>query len=192
MDEGYIKFNCEWVKSKLNFDISIMNHWRDNLFDLKLIGAYDNGIGYGNISVRTDDGFVISGSTTGNLRKLNIGHYSKVIAYDFNKNFLKCVGPIKASSESMSHAAVYESNPKINAVIHVHNLDLWTKLLNKVPTTSKNAKYGTPEMAYEIKKLFKETKVFNKKIFVMKGHKEGIFCFGNDLNEASKVLLDLV
>jgi len=47
-------------------------------------------------------------------------------------------------------------------------------------------------MAYEIKKLFKETKVFNKKIFVMKGHKEGIFCFGNDLNEASKVLLDLV
>ena len=137
MDEGYIKFNCEWVKSKLNFDISIMNHWRDNLFDLKLIGAYDNGIGYGNISVRTDDGFVISGSTTGNLRKLNIGHYSKVIAYDFNKNFLKCVGPIKASSESMSHAAVYESNPKINAVIHVHNLDLWTKLLNKVPTTSK-------------------------------------------------------
>lgn len=190
MDEGYIKFNCEWIDKEINFDISKLNEVRQKLFNLGLIGAYDNGVGYGNISIKTNEGFIISGSATGNISKLNEEYYSKVIEYNFDKNFLKCVGPIKASSESMSHAAIYESDSEINAVIHVHNLDLWNNLLDKVPTTSIDAKYGTPEMAYEIKRLFNETDVKQKKIFVMAGHKEGIFCFGKDLDETLQIILN--
>lgn len=184
MNEGYIKFNYEWIKSNLDFDITHINKWRIRLYNLKLIWAYDNNIGYGNISVRLNNGFIITGSATGKISLLNKEHYTSVVEYDFEKNYLKCEGPIKASSESLSHAAVYENNPKINAVIHVHNIKLWTSLINKVPTTSKKAEYGTPELAYEIMKI----KV-KENIIIMAGHKEGIITFGNDLDEAGNILL---
>ena len=46
MEEG-IKFNCRWIKAGMNEDTEELNTWRDRLHDLKLIGAYQNGIGYG-------------------------------------------------------------------------------------------------------------------------------------------------
>ena len=66
---------------------------------------------------------------------------------------------------------------------------LWERLINKIPTTSPEAEYGTPEIARDIIRLFKETDVKEKKILVMGGHKEGIISFGKDLDEAGNVLL---
>lgn len=193
MDEGYIKFNCDWIKAgpiDSNL-IQELNVWRDTLYKLGLIGVYNNGIGFGNLSFRIENNsFLISGSATGNLKKLNENHYSLVTDYDLLNNTLTCTGPIKASSESLSHAAIYEYSPRINAVIHIHSISLWEKLKNKVPTTSEKATYGTPEMAFEIKRLFKETLVTDEKIIVMGGHQEGIIAFGKTLEEAGKILLE--
>ncbi len=189
--EGYIKFNCEWRKGK-SLDTSLikdLNKWRQKLYSLGLIGAYDNGIGFGNISKREGDFFIITGSETGKIKKLDAIHYTKVIGFDLAKNNLVCEGPIKASSEIMTHGAIYRKDASVNAVIHVHNLKFWKKLLNKVPTTSADATYGTPEMAKEIMRLFDETDVQKKKIIVMAGHEEGVISFGNDLDEAGKMLL---
>ncbi len=195
MDEGYIKFNCRWVEAPpLSGErLATINHWRDKLYALGLIGVYPDGIGYGNISMRfRGNTFVITGSATGALQKLDGRHYVVVNDYDLAQNHLVCTGPIKASSESLSHAAVYESLPQIQAVIHVHCLTLWEKLLNKVPTTNPQAAFGTPEMAFEIKRLFRETTVEQEKIMVMGGHREGIISFGASLEEAGKVLLKYV
>ena len=52
--------------------------------------------------------------------------------------FFTCIGPIQASSASLTHAAIYQANPDINAVIHVHDRDLWENLLDRVPTTARN------------------------------------------------------
>jgi len=192
MDEGYIKFNCNWIKTDPvpgNMILEI-NNWRDTLYKLSLIGAYSNGIGYGNISIRLDKKtFLITGSATGLLNKLDENHYVLVNEYDFTLNRLVCKGPIKASSESLTHAAIYECSPETNAVIHIHNITLWENLINKVPTTSENVLYGTPDMADEIKKLFNKTKVAIEKTIVMGGHKEGILTFGKTLEEAGKILL---
>ncbi len=191
MDEGYIKFKCNWIKSKpisLNKLLEI-NKWRAKLYNLKLVGAYNNGIGFGNISIRfKDNTFIISGSTTGNLKKLNENHYTLVNNYDLEKNNLTCKGPIKASSESLSHAVIYEYSD-INAVIHIHNINMWEKLIDKVPTTNKDVSYGTPEMANEVKRLFKESNVSLERIIVMGGHKEGIISFGKTLDEAGNIIL---
>ena len=184
MDDGYIKFKYNWIKKELDCDISKINKVRDNLFDLRLIGS-SGGIGYGNISARVKEGFVITGSGTGKFKKLTKNHYTLVTEYDFDKNFVVCKGPIVASSESLSHAAAYESNKKINAVIHIHSKELWDKLINKVPTTNKEISYGSPHMAYEIKKLANKTN-----IIVMAGHEEGILVFGKDLNEAYKYITE--
>jgi L-ribulose-5-phosphate 4-epimerase len=72
--------------------------------------------------------FVITGSGTGSLKKLSAEHYTRVTAYDLLKNTLTSAGPIKASSESLTHAAVYETLPLINTVLHIHHLALWEKL----------------------------------------------------------------
>ena len=192
-ERGYIKFNCDWIKGEPLPEESIkeLNFWRKKMLDLGLIGMYDNGIGFGNISVRIPGTsmFIITGSATGGEANLTSEHYVKVTEVNHGKNSLVCIGPIKASSESMTHAAVYDSDPSCNAVIHIHNLAMWERLIGKIPTTSKEAAYGTPEMAEEVMRLFRETDVKVKKIFAMGGHEEGIISFGKYLEEAGEIMI---
>ncbi len=191
-EKGYIKFHCNWIKSEPVAEeiINDLNHWREKLFNLGLIGAYQNGIGYGNLSIRIDnDSFLITGTATGHLTNLTTNHFTKVTSYSFEKNSLNCTGPIKASSESLTHAAIYESENNINAVIHVHSKVLWNRLRNSVPATAPNIEYGTSQMAEEIKRLFKQTNVFEEKILVMTGHEDGIITFGKTIEEAGNIIL---
>lgn len=192
-EEGYIKFQCDWEKTgplPQNVLGSLI-HWRNVLFKYGLIGAYPNGIGFGNISRRYEGKkFIISGSGTGNFQVILPDHFSLVDSFDIERNYLKCMGPVKASSESLTHGTIYREDPEVNAVIHVHHMGFWKKLLSIVPSTSKNATYGTPEMAREIVRVFHTTLVREQKILVMEGHEEGIVSFGKDLDEAADVLLD--
>jgi L-ribulose-5-phosphate 4-epimerase len=74
-------------------------------------------------------------------------------------------------------------------VIHCHDSVLWRTLLDGAPTTSKRVPYGTCEMAREIIRLFTETDVRSRKIFVMAGHEGGIVTLGKNFEEAFAVLL---
>lgn len=193
MDEGYIKFRADWLRQAPleNSTIVELNHWRDRLYQLGLLGAYPDGIGFGNISQRwnVQGQFIISGSTTGNFTQLGPEHYTLVTAVELDQNLLHCSGPIIASSESMSHAAVYLECDWVNAVFHVHHRTMWEQLLHKVPTTATGVTYGTPEMAYSIMQLLRDTDLPQQRIFVMEGHPEGIFSFGATLDQAGEVLL---
>ena len=193
MDEGYIKFNCNWILSNdIPLDkVAELNMWREIMYDKGWIGLYPDGIGFGNISMRCDEKtFLISGTATGGLPTLTKSHYSLVTNYNLSTNTVTCMGPLKASSESLTHALIYECSAATNAVIHIHSLDLWNRLLHHAPTSSENISYGTPEMANEIKRLFAETALRKEKIIVMGGHQEGIISFGKDLEEAGNILLD--
>lgn len=195
MDEGYIKFNAEWKKKEaLPYStIRNLNEWRQRLYQVNLVGAYPDGIGFGNVSHRLDrNTFTISGSKTGNFKNLDNSHFSTVVNFDVEKNWVECEGPIIASSESMSHAIIYQTRPEVNAVFHVHHLELWKKWLFKIPTTAETAAYGTPEMAKEIVQLFENTNVIEQKIFAMAGHREGLFSFGKTLDEAGNILLEIL
>lgn len=193
MDEGYIKFNCNWILSNdIPLDkVAELSMWREIMYDKGWIGLYPDGIGFGNISMRCNEKtFLISGTATGGLPTLTKSHYSLVTNYDLSTNTVTCMGPVKASSESLTHALIYECSAATNAVIHIHNLDLWNRLLHHAPTSSENISYGTPEMANEIKRLFAETALGKEKIIVMGGHREGIISFGRDLEEAGSILID--
>lgn len=195
MDEGYIKFNAQWEEKRhIRYEqIESLNEWRKKLYDVHLVGVYDDGIGFGNVSQRaTGDTFYISGSKTGRFAVLDASHYAEVTSIDVERNWVECVGETIASSESMSHAVIYQHFPEINAVFHVHNLELWEKLLWKIPTTPESAPYGSPEMAHEILTLFQTTHVLESKLFAMAGHREGLFSFGKNLDEAGSVLLGLL
>lgn len=191
IDEGYIKFDCHWKNQPLAVNVPLeLKKWRDKMHELKQIGHYaEINIGYGNISVKIPDGMIISGTQTGDIFPIRNEHFTLVTHYDINKNTVVCKGPIKASSESMTHAAIYEADATIKAIIHIHNKELWVKLMDKVPTTRSEVPYGTPEMANEIFRLFKETSVSQDKIIVMAGHDEGIIVFGKDIDEAGETIL---
>jgi ribulose-5-phosphate 4-epimerase/fuculose-1-phosphate aldolase len=187
-DEGYIKFNCTWIEEELPNKniIDELNNWRQKLYNQQLIGAYPDGIGYGSISCRLTDGsFLITGTATGNIKQLTNDHFTRVVDFNIEDNSITCQGPIKASSESLTHAIIYKSLPEVNAVVHIHNNVLWQKLLNNVPTTSLQVAYGTPEMANEINRLRSTTNLKDDKILVMAGHEDGLIAFGKDLAEAA-------
>lgn len=196
MDEGYIKFNCQWLQQAPDaaIDIREINAWRGQMHQAGLIGVYDNGIGFGNISTRLADyPFLISGSATGEISNLTKDHYAVVTDYNFAENRLVCQGPIKASSESLSHAIIYECEPTVNAVIHVHSMNLWEKLMHVLPTTEATVAYGTPEMAMEIKRLLTVSdEIVQHKTIIMGGHEEGILVWGKTMEEAGKRTLALL
>jgi L-ribulose-5-phosphate 4-epimerase len=189
----YVKFRYERAGAHIAaFDaLAELNAYRRKLLEQRLMGVDSNGVGFGNLSVR--DGrttsFYITGSATGGLPELTPTDCVRVVAYDFEKNWLRYKGTSIPSSESLTHAAIYESDPTAAAVIHCHDSILWRTLLDHLPTTSRAAAYGTPEMAYEIMRLLKMSDMRKKRIFVMAGHEGGIVVFGRNLEEAFNALM---
>jgi L-ribulose-5-phosphate 4-epimerase len=176
-DEGVTKYQCIFNRTTAPAAalVAELNSVRHELFTKGLIGVYPDGIGYGNVSVRIKEGqekFIITGTQTGHKPH----------------NEVQCEGLIAASSESMTHAAVYELDENIRAVIHVHSRLLWERGRDTCPMTEPTVPYGTPQMAYEMRRLYEKTDLRKKKILLMLGHEEGVITFGADLREALRVL----
>lgn len=186
--EGYIKFEARWTLAPPlpDADIAEINHWRQYVFELGFIGAYPDGIGFGNISRRWDAAgrFLISGSDTGHLDAPDARHYCVVHSAEPEQNLVCCEGPVIASSESMSHAVIYRHCPEVGAVVHAHHRALWERWMHRLPTTDVRVSYGSPEMAAEIVRLLRESELRRSGVFITAGHEEGIFTFGRDLAEA--------
>ena len=89
----------------------------------------------------------------------------------------------------MSHAVIYRECSEVQGIIHVHHAELWEQLQGRVPTTADGATYGSPEMAFSVVNLLKNSDLRQQKIFVMRSHPEGIFAFGESLAQASDVLM---
>ena len=168
-----------------------LNAYRRKLLELQLIGVDSDGVSFGNLSIRdgATENFYVTGSATGALHDLTRDDCARVVAYNFEKNQVRYDGVAIPSSESLTHAAVYESDAKAGAVIHCHDSKVWLALRNQAPTTSKSAKYGTPGMAFEILRLFANPDLHRRKMLVMGGHDAGIVTFGKDLEEAFAVLV---
>ena len=197
MDEGYIKFEVSWSEKQLPADPRIANlvYWRQQLYQLGLIGAYPDGIGYGNISMRCVPGqvsFYISGSATGLIPEARAHHFSLVTAADIPSNRVYCEGPVVASSESMSHAAIYATDPEINWVMHLHHKGLWQQYLGILPTTPPEVPYGSPEMADSLRRLILQPENKNQRVLVTAGHEEGLFAFGKTPTEAFEAIHQLL
>lgn len=190
--EGTIKFKARWKETEA-FPAVILEEMiasRQQMFARGYIGEYAPGLGYGNISMRYGEGaqFLISGAKTGRLAEALPEHFTHITEVYPRRNEVYCRGPVIASSETMSHAMIYQCEPSAQIAIHLHAAQAWERLLHQVPTTDASAEYGSPEMSASIEQLFQTTNLRDKKIFVMEGHPEGIFVFGRSFAEASAIL----
>ncbi len=192
-DEGVIKFKLTLKRApapEMN-QVIALEKWRALFFKLSLIGEYPiDKIGYGNLSSRlAKTSFLITGSQTGHLAHLQAHHYTKVIDCDLKKGSVTAEGLIPPSSESLTHYGIYQANPAIQYVFHVHHQKLW-ELLKSGPYDfiNEDVAYGTQEMAEAASAL-----LWNKTsgIFVMKGHEDGIISYGTTAEDAGRIILEL-
>lgn len=193
-EEGVIKFHLEHTHAAPlgKEQIAELNTWRDWMVARALIGEIDTPqgkVGYGNISCRMRAGFVITGSQTGHLAQLTPSDYAIVDTCHPETNQVVSHGPVKPSSEALTHAVLYQVDEQIQWVMHAHHAPIWRAAERLgLPCTSAGAAYGTPEMATETMRLFAETDVRQKGIFAMAGHEDGIISFGNTAEQAAEVM----
>lgn len=201
--EGVIKFRMTFNEAEplAQAQLRELNAWRKAMVYMQMIGQtperYQN-YGFGNISRRLTAAempgyahpFVISGTQTGGIADLEPVHYASVLECQPETNHVIAEGPMKPSSESMTHGMVYVAAPEVNWIIHAHDPHIWhvAEALS-VPCTHVDVTYGTPEMSAEVLRLFRETDVAEKRIFSMAGHEDGIVTFGKTAEEAGEALL---
>ena len=187
--EGFIKFQLDFQAgpSPLEEILHELNAWRSIFRQLGLIGQdperYD-GYGFGNLSRRLpgQDGaaFLISGTQTGHLPGLGADHYATVHHCTPATNQLKASGQTQPSSEALSHGVLYQSNPGIHWVMHLHSPEIFDNCMSlRLPHTSPSADYGTPEMAAEIQRLADCDSHSKPHLLVMSGHQDGILVYGS-------------
>ena len=194
IDDGVIKFNHVFIEKSSNIpekEFSKLELIRREIYNLNLIGAYPNGIGYGNLSIRYDYNdfyksdcpqFLISGTQTGEKENLDGESYTRVVSYDFCNNKVEVIGPIEASSESLTHASIYSSSKYVKSIIHIHNAKMWSGLLSEnYPKIPKHISYGTQEMASYASSIVTNTENNKFQLLVMEGHEEGVIFFHEDL-----------
>lgn len=200
--EGIVKYQCEYTPGPAlpAAQISELNAWRKLMVITGLIGQDPNrygGYGFGNISRRLDDidlagrlhPFVITGTQTGDKADLSPNDYVVVTACYPAENRLVAAGPVAPSSESLTHGAVYALDSHILWVVHAHSPEIWHNAAALgVPMTA-DVPYGTPEMAAEVRRLFVESDLVQKRIFGMAGHEDGIVTYGATAEAAGFAML---
>lgn len=195
-ETGAVKFGCEHVKVRVapfaKFDE--LRSSRAQLRQLGLLGVDAQGIGFGNVSVRAGltNAFYITGSATGAAADLTLYEVALVTAVDFDGNSLRCEGSTVASSESLTHAAAYDADATIGAVIHGHSARLWQHLRDIAPTTPATVEYGTPAMAQALRDILQQPPARESQLIVMAGHTAGIIAVGADTRDALSAIAKYV
>lgn len=204
--EGVIQFELEHRDSTIeergaDRAFGEVAAWREILRQTGLIGQdpgrYD-GYAYGNLSVRLGRAgagrgrrrFLITGSQTSRKEDFTLVDCAVVERWDATANRLTSSGHTHPSSESLSHAAVYDCAPHIRAVVHGHSPVLWHRARElRLPVTDPAATNGTPAMARAIERCWRDGVFAERGVLAMGGHEDGVMACGRSVEEAGLSLL---
>jgi len=194
LSEGYIKYTAEHTNA-VAVEMpqwEALNQARTDLYKIGLVGVYPDGIGFGNVSARFNgEAFLISGTATGAKPVLSRSDYCLVNSFDIASSHVVSSGPIQASSESMTHGAVYRSCLGVNCVIHIHSRAIFDGMLrDNYPATPPDAAYGTPEIALAIQQCAADLEKDEGQI-VMAGHEEGVIAYSSSVQRTLSLILEL-
>ncbi|MGH8499466.1 MAG: class II aldolase/adducin family protein [Methylococcales bacterium] len=203
--EGVIKYDLafEYKPFAKTGNLETLIAWRAVFHRLGLIGQDPQrygGLGFGNISQKVEQAsttqrgksrFTISGTQTGAAERLNESQFCLVTDACIRRNRIVAEGPVKPSSEALTHAAVYHCHPDIRFVMHVHCPEIWqaTQMLG-LPFIAQTIAYGTPEMAKAVQHLILSLGKPCEGVFSMLGHEDGIVSFANIAEIAGNLLVD--
>jgi len=194
--EGVIRFELSFTPAPPppNECLTELNSWRALLYRLGLTGRDRGryaGLAYGNVSIRSEGKtFLVSGTQTGGKPWLTAADYCLVEDYDLAAHALRARGPIRPSSEALTHAAAYLAHPDIRCVLHVHSPELWRwRDTLGIPRTAPDIPYGTAAMAHAIQTLARSNPA---QVVCMGGHVDGFIAFADSVENATVNLLRLI
>jgi len=205
--EGIIRFEVEHTTRPLEERVHgpaarALAAWREILARLGLLGqdpARYGGAGYGNVSARLGPfgdvprgrrRFLVTGTQTGGRRQVTLADFCVVEQYDLARNRVRSTGAVAPSSEALTHGALYDIAPAARAVLHAHAPEVWRAAPRLgLPVTDARARNGTPELALEVQRLYRETALPSLGILVMAGHEDGVLTFGASVEEAAAILV---
>ncbi len=199
--EGVIKFQLSHlIASPLPLcQLTELIAWRRILYQLELIGEDPlryNGCGFGNISQRiphpdsSSRPFIITGTQTGGYKELGAEQFTTVTECIPEKNMVRSRGPVKPSSEAMTHAALYELDPEVQVVIHAHSPHIWRSAVRLgVPVTSVTAGFGTTAMVDAVREIMAQPLTRALGLFIMGGHEDGVVSFARTADQAGVALV---
>jgi ribulose-5-phosphate 4-epimerase/fuculose-1-phosphate aldolase len=200
--EGVIRFEYQLERAPAPLatgaDFVRLNAWRSILHRLSLIGQcasrYD-GYAFGNVSLRCPQNpatFLITASQTSGKPRAEPEDWTQVNRPDLRQFRVDAVGLLPPSSESMTHAMIYQADSQVSCVLHVHSPDIWTRTDRLVlPHTGTAAAYGTPDLASHVRQLFRDHAV-RPLVFTTLGHEDGVFACGRDVDSAAHALMDVL
>jgi hypothetical protein len=205
--EGVVRFEVQHETRALEERLfgetaRMLAAWREVLARLGLIGrdpARYEGFGYGNVSARVgpmgDVGrgrrrFLVTGTQTGGRSAVTLADFCLVEQYDIVRNEVRSRGLLPPSSESLTHGAIYDIAPAARVVLHGHAPEIWRKARALcIPVTHPEAQNGTPRMAVEVQRLYRESSLSGTGILAMGGHEDGVIAFGRTASEAGETLV---
>lgn len=177
MSEKYagVKFETVFVErcAPDNECLRELIFWCKKFSELGIAPLHETG-SHGNLSARTEKGFIITGAGT-NLGKMSEKEFAEVVSVVENKVDVR--GLVDPSSESTLHQAIYSKRPDVNAIFHGHDaLVMKNAEALGMPVTEKEEAYGTQELMEQAKKLCTQD------YFILRNH--GIIALGATMKEA--------
>lgn len=197
--EGVIKFELIHSYSPISIapnTLALLNAWRHLLFRLGMLGQdaqrYD-GLAFGNCSCRASEAdalFWVSATQTSNKAFLREEDCCAITRYDLNRHLLYSRGLAQPSSETLTHAAIYQIKNGVNCVIHVHSPEIWQKTLALgLAHTDATISYGTHEMVNATQDLLTQQLLGETGLYTMLGHEDGVVAFAPDIEQCAELIL---
>ncbi len=176
--------------------------WREVLARLRVLGRDADryqGFGFGNVSARVGPmgdvprgrrRFLVTGSQTGGRIDVTLDDFCLVERWDTAANRVWSEGMVPPSSESLTHGALYDVGADVRVVLHGHAPEIWrhARALG-LPVSRPEIENGTPAMAAEVVRMWRESTLASVGLLVMGGHEDGVLAFGRAPDEAGGVLV---
>ncbi|MFH1425833.1 MAG: class II aldolase/adducin family protein [Candidatus Kerfeldbacteria bacterium] len=142
------------------------------------LAEYNEGAS-GNLSVRTENGCLITGTGIV-LSEATVDDLVEIVGWSEDQREIEAIGLKEPSSEAFLHLKIYEEKGTTNAVFHGHLLDL-----PDVPVTEQELPYGTLALADAVLLLAQ-----NHDLVVARNH--GFFSLGSSMEDAGNRILHAI
>src|SRR3989339_338221 len=166
-------FNTKRILS--NDKILELINWCKEFNKIGFVGEFA-----GNLSFRSDDGFIISCSKA-DFCNVGVGDFVEVIGVDISKRDVYANGIKEPSSESFLHNEIYSRRRDVNAIFHGHSDD-FLKYGDKLslPITEKEQPGGTIELMREVVNVLD-----NNSFILIRNH--GFISLGDSIGTAGNL-----
>jgi len=186
MPEKRVKFKTIFISDEVpnHKGIEELKNWC-NQFHKNNLTIPREGASTGNLSFRTEDGFIITATSLKTKENLSNDSFVYLDNYDVYNNTFYAEGKLEPSSESIMHFLIYNTRGDINAIFHGHDNSIVKKAEKlKLPVTEEEQPPGTMEVANEVLSI-----LGNNNFVVIKNG--GFVSIGRTMKEAGELALKI-